>query len=130
LCRVPDAVTELKKDLECLSEQMIQTPSNYDMSRWFLNVLKPEISGTVVRYSINSENSNLETIFKMAKLVEQGMFYEEHQQNEHSGTRGAQDTSFKSGLKPKPKAREPTPGAYKKKETWPYTRGSQDMKQD
>jgi hypothetical protein len=123
-------VTELKKDLEHLSQQMIQTPSDYDMSRRFLNALKPEISSTVMRYSVNSENSDLETIFKMAKSVEQGMFYKECQRNEHSGTRGARDTSFKLGLKPKSKAKEPTPGAYRKKETRPYTRGSRDTKQD
>jgi hypothetical protein len=70
-------VTELKKDLEQLSQQMIQALSDYDMSQWFLNALKPEISGTVVCYGVNSENSDLDTIFKMAKSVEQGMFYEE-----------------------------------------------------
>jgi hypothetical protein len=123
-------VTELKKDLECLSQQMIQTPSDYDISRRFLNALKPEISSTAVRYSVNSENSDLEAIFEMAKSVEQGMFYEEHQRNEHSSTRGAWDTSFKLGLKPKSKVKELTPGAYRKKETRPYTRGSRDMKQD
>jgi hypothetical protein len=124
-------VTELKKDLECLSQQMIQTLSDYDMSRRFLvNALKPEISSTVMRYGVNSENSDLETIFEMAKSVEQGMFYEEHQRNEHSSTRGAWDTLFKLGLKPKSKAKEPMPGAYKKKETRPYTRGSRDTKQD
>jgi hypothetical protein len=49
---------------------MIQTPSDYDMSRWFLNALKPEILGTVVHYGVNSENSDLDTIFEMAKLVD------------------------------------------------------------
>lgn len=67
-------VTELKKDLEWLSQQMIQTLSDYDMARRFLNALKPEISGMVVHYGINSENSELEAIFNMAKLIEQGMF--------------------------------------------------------
>ena len=70
-------VTELKKDLERLSQQMIEPPTEYDMAHRFLNALRPEIAGAVVRYGINSESSNLDMIFEIAKSVEQGMFYEE-----------------------------------------------------
>jgi hypothetical protein len=109
---------------------MIQMPSDYNMSRQFLNVLKPEISGTVVRYSVNWENSDLEAIFKMAKSVEQGMLYEERQRSEHSGMRGARDPLFKSGLKPRVRTREPTARAYNKKEYKPQARSSWDPKPD
>lgn len=40
-----------------------------------VNALKPEISGTVVCFGINSENSDLDAIFEVAKLVERVMFY-------------------------------------------------------
>ncbi|KAF8648899.1 hypothetical protein AX14_008773 [Amanita brunnescens Koide BX004] len=53
-------VTELKKELERLSHQMVEPPSGYDMAQCFLNALKPEIAGAVVRRGINSENNNIE----------------------------------------------------------------------
>ena len=89
-------VTELKKDLEQLSQQMIQMPSDYDMSCRFLNALRPEISRTVICYGVNSENSNMEAIFEMAKSIEQGMFYEECQCSEHSKNKGSREAMEKS----------------------------------
>ena len=67
---------ELKKDIECLSQQMVQVPSEYDLARHFLLVLRKEISSTVVKYGYNPENSDLQTIFEVAKSIEQAHHYE------------------------------------------------------
>ncbi|KAF8703041.1 hypothetical protein AX14_014253 [Amanita brunnescens Koide BX004] len=122
-------VTELKKDLERLSQQMIQTPSDYDMSRRFLNALKPEISGTVVRYGINSENSDIDALFEMAKSVEQGMFYEERQRNEHGAAKTYKESSTKPDGKAKITPRSTTPGSYRKKDQKTPTRNGRELKQ-
>ncbi|KAF8693079.1 hypothetical protein AX14_002337 [Amanita brunnescens Koide BX004] len=127
-------VTELKKDLERLSQQMIQTPSDYDMSRRFLNALKPEIAGTVVRYGINSENSDMEAIFEMAKSIEQGMFYEERQHTEYGGSKNAKEasnrpTTSKSGYRMRTTTRDDKPAPFKRKGQQTSRRNGREMKQ-
>jgi hypothetical protein len=92
-------VTELKKELERLSHQMIQPPSEYNMACRFLNALKSEIAGAVVRRGINSENNDLDAIFETAKSVEQGIFYEERQRNDHHATRHKPESSSKPSSK-------------------------------
>ena len=92
-------VTELKKELERLSHQMVELPSGYDMARCFLNALKPEIAGAVVRRGINSENNSIEAIFETAKSIEQGMFYEERQRGGYRTTRYQDESTNKPSSK-------------------------------
>ncbi|KAK2459302.1 hypothetical protein APHAL10511_008641 [Amanita phalloides] len=95
------SVTELKKDLEHLSQQMIQTPSEYDMARRFVNALKPEIATKVIRHSYNPENSNLNAIFEAAKFVEEAHFYETWEEQKHAAFKNSENSSSKmSGYKP------------------------------
>lgn len=127
-------VMELKKDLEQLSQQMIQMPSDYNMSRQFLNALKPEIAGTVVRYGINSKNSDMDAIFKMAKSIEQGMFYEEQQHTKYGGSKNAREASnrptmSKSGYKMRTTTRDDKPTPFKRKGQQTSRRNRRDTKQ-
>lgn len=92
-------VTELKKELERLSHQMIEPPSSYNMARRFLNALRLEIAGAVVRRGINSENNGLEAIFETAKSVEQGIFYEERQCNSYHAIKYRDESSNKPSSK-------------------------------
>ncbi|KAK2465802.1 hypothetical protein APHAL10511_002346 [Amanita phalloides] len=72
-------VMELKKELECLSQQMIEIPSDYDMACHFVWVLNSDIASTIVKLGINLENSSIDSIVDAAKSVEQSMFYKEQQ---------------------------------------------------
>ncbi|KAF8697705.1 hypothetical protein AX14_001294 [Amanita brunnescens Koide BX004] len=121
-------VTELKKDLERLSQLMIETPSDYDMGRRFLNALKPEIASMVVQHGINSKNSNLEAIFEVAKSVEQGMFYEEIQQDEHWHTKLSREQPARQHNKIKTAAKAPCSGSYKKPDSAMPVKGAKDYK--
>ncbi len=75
-------VADLKKELERLSQLMIQRPSEYDMKRRFLDALKPEISGAVLCFGLNPESTDLEILFEKANAIEQGQLYEESHRNE------------------------------------------------
>jgi hypothetical protein len=88
-------VTELKKDLERLSQQMIETPTAYDMARRFLQALRPSIASSVIRYGYNPERSDLDTIFEVAKQVEQAEFYEKRDEldRQRNSTRSNSKTS-------------------------------------
>ncbi len=72
-------VTELRKDLERLSQLMVQPPTEYDMSRRFVDALHEDIAAAVVKYGLNPEKSPFELIFEKANEVEQGLFYEDRQ---------------------------------------------------
>ena len=72
-------VTNLRKELEGLTMQMVEVPTEYDMSRQFMKALKPEIASAVARYGVNPENSGFDAIFETAKSIEQGIYYEESQ---------------------------------------------------
>ena len=113
------SVTELKKDLERLSQQMIQTPSDYDMARRFLSALKPEISTKVVRHGYNPENSNLNAIFEAAKFIEEAHFYEtweERDQQKYATpkTFGSKSSKSKDSSKKQTNPKAPEKGAYDK----------------
>ena len=72
-------VMELRKDLERLSQLMVQPPTEYDMSRRFVDALHEDIAAAVVKYGLNPEKSPFELIFEKANEVEQGLFYEDRQ---------------------------------------------------
>jgi hypothetical protein len=78
---------------------MIQPLSKYNMACHFLNALKSEIAGAVVRRGINSKNNDLDAIFETTKSVEQGIFYEERQRNDHHTTRHKPESSSKPSSK-------------------------------
>jgi hypothetical protein len=87
----------------------------------------------VVRYGVNSENSDLDAIFEMAKSVEQGMFYEEQQRTEQGGSKSIREalskpTTSKSGFKTRTAARDSKPGSFKKDYQTP-AHSSRDGKQ-
>jgi hypothetical protein len=70
------SVTELKRSLEQLSQQMVQPPSDYHMHRRFLLALNIDIQSAMIKFGISPENHKLEDIFKIAKQVEQSQYYE------------------------------------------------------
>jgi hypothetical protein len=88
----------------------------------------------VVHYGINSENSDLDTIFEMAKSVEQGMFYEEQQCTKQGGSKSIREasskpTTSKSGFKTRTATRDGKPGSFKKKDYQMPAHSSRDGKQ-
>jgi hypothetical protein len=69
------SVMELKRELERLSKQMVQPPSNYHIARRFLLALKIEIQTVVIRFGFNPENHDLEMIYEAARQVESSQTY-------------------------------------------------------
>lgn len=66
---------ELRRELECLSKQMVQPPSDYHMAWRFLLALNIEIQSTVIRFGFNPENHDLEAIYEAARQVESSQMY-------------------------------------------------------
>jgi hypothetical protein len=101
------SVMELKRELERLSKQMVQPPSDYHMARRFLLALNIEIQSTVIRFGFNPENHDLETIYKAARQVESSQTYKQwddiqkqRRSSKEPKDRGSQKTSqplFKRG---------------------------------
>ena len=48
---------ELKRELEWLSKQMVQPPSDYHMARRFLLALNIKIQSTVIKFRFNPEDT-------------------------------------------------------------------------
>ncbi|KAK2465806.1 hypothetical protein APHAL10511_002350 [Amanita phalloides] len=122
------SVTELNKEGPGTSESTDdQTPSEYNMSRRFVNALKPEIATKVIRHSYNLENSNLNAIFEAAKFIEEAHFYEtweecnwqkhaafKNSENSSSKTSGYKPLSFQDLSKRQMDSKVPEKGAYNK----------------
>jgi hypothetical protein len=70
------SVMELKRELEQLSKQMVQPPSDYHIARRFLLVLDIDIQSAVIRFGFNPENHDLDTIYKAVRQVESSQTYE------------------------------------------------------
>ena len=50
-------VMELKRELERLSKQMVQPPSDYHMARRFLLALNIKIQSAVIKFRFNPEDT-------------------------------------------------------------------------
>jgi hypothetical protein len=100
------SVMELKRELEWLSKQMVQPPSDYHMARRFLLALNIEI--LVIRFGFNPENHDLETIYEVARQVESSQTYklwDDIQKQRHlskepkdKGSQKASQPLFKRGM--------------------------------
>ena len=69
-------IMELRRELEWLSKQMVQPPSEYHMARRFLLALNIDIQSAVIRFGFNPENHDLDTIYEAARQVELSQTYE------------------------------------------------------
>ena len=85
---------ELKRELEWLSKQMVQSPSDYHMARRFLLALNIEIQSAVIRFGFNpDENHDLETIYEAARQVESSQMYKRWDDIQRHGRGQATDKS-------------------------------------
>ena len=121
-------VTNLRKELEGLTMQMVEVPMEYDMSHRFMKAIKPEIASTVARYGVNPKNSRFDAIFETAKSIKQGIYYEESQRNEF-GTSKSTTGSLKK-TSPKVTSTKPSAGPVKKGSVYmkPMVKGDATLK--
>jgi hypothetical protein len=69
------SVPELRRDLEQLGMQMVEAPTDYTMSRHFMDALKPKIAGGVVMRGLTLEKSVFNEIVQKAIDIEEAIFY-------------------------------------------------------
>ena len=69
------SVPELRRELEQLGMQMVEAPTDYAMSRHFMDALKPEIASGVVMRRLTPEKSVFNEIVQKAIDVEEALFY-------------------------------------------------------
>ncbi len=75
-------VAELFRELECLTQQMVETPSSYDLKCRFMNALNREMAMEVTCLGYNPENHTMAELLQAARQVEQSQFYIEREDQE------------------------------------------------
>ena len=108
-------VAELFRELERLSQQMVQPPSDYDFKRRFVNALNSEIATAITRFGFNPENNSTKELLKAARQVEQSQFYIDRddrsssQQTRSTSSKSKSSKPIKGSTKPStiPKKKEP-----------------------
>jgi hypothetical protein len=98
-------VAELYRELERLTQQMVEPPSEYDLKRRFMNALKRETATEVTRLGYSLETRLMAELLQAARQVEQSQFYIEREDQESSKQfkpKGLKSSSSKpSGSKPR-----------------------------
>ena len=59
-------VAELFRELECLTQQMVETPSNYDLKRRFMSALNRETAIEVTCLGYNPETRLMAELLQVA----------------------------------------------------------------
>src|SRR6266704_1744617 len=113
-------VAELFRELKCLTQQMVETPSSYDLKCRFMNALNQETAMEVTHLGYNPENHTMAELLQAARQVEQSQFYIEREDQESSKQIKPKNwrnlNSKPTGSKPrsytgKPESKEPFRGS-------------------
>jgi hypothetical protein len=107
-------VAELFRELERLSQQMIQTPSDYDFRRRFVTALNNETATAITRFGFTPENNTMEELLRAARQVEQSQFYIER--DDRKSSQQPKSVSFKTQGSKTMKGPSKTNTGLKKKE--------------
>ena len=111
-------VAELYRELERLTQQMVEIPSNYDLKHRFMSALNRETAMEVTRIGFNPETSTLAELLKTVCHVEQSQFYierEDHESIKHFKPKNSKSSNSKpTGSKPRSYQNKSEPKEYSK----------------
>jgi len=111
-------VTELYRELERLTQQMVEIPSNYDLKHRFMSALNRETAMEVTRIGFNPETSMSVELLKTAHHIEQSQFYierEDHESIKHFKSKNLKSLNSKpTGSKPRSYQNKSEPKEYSK----------------